>query len=75
MIFHSNRKYTKAEKKSAYEKAKRQWHEWFAWFPVEVLDDGKTVKRVWLNMVMRKGMNNCFLDHTWIYEYKEIQGN
>lgn len=45
--------------------AKREWHKWFAWYPIN-LGDGNTI--VWLDYVYRK---NSYYGKTnvwhWIY--------
>jgi hypothetical protein len=34
--------------------AKKEWHEWFAWYPVKVAADGKNSETVWLETVYRR---------------------
>ena len=45
-------------------KAKEQWHDWFAWYPIRV---GEHDCR-WLETVRRKG--RMVWGHDWEYEYK-----
>jgi len=58
---------------------KLNWHKWFAWFPVTVKQyaDG-SVKKVWLEYVMRKGFTEVTggaygWEKNWYYQYKEIE--
>lgn len=51
-------------------KDKRNWHKWFAWFPITVQDN-----RVWLEYVLRQGTFNEHPSATtsfWTYRYKDI---
>ena len=34
--------------------AKKDWHEWFAWYPVKLTTDEKFSETVWLETVYRK---------------------
>jgi hypothetical protein len=48
----------------------KNWHEWFAWYPVKVADNDCR----WLEKVQRKGtFCNYGIDSTWFWDYKEIQ--
>lgn len=49
--------------------AKRQWHSWFAWFPVRV----GTHDCRWLELVERKGEYCSSWDYAfWSYEYRPL---
>lgn len=51
---------------------RKQWHRWFAWFPVTVHEYANGCKRkVWWQYVMRKGTLTCSMDGDWWkWEYK-----
>jgi hypothetical protein len=34
--------------------AKKDWHEWFAWYPVKLSTDAKNSETVWLETVYRR---------------------
>lgn len=34
--------------------AKKEWHEWFAWYPVQLTSDEKFKETVWLETVYRR---------------------
>lgn len=54
------------------DKEKKQWHLWFAWYPVEIeiTKDGDS-KYIWLETVQRCG-TQLFWDceSIWTYKYK-----
>lgn len=48
---------------------KKEWHRWFAWFPVIIghTKDGRQIK-AWLRYVKRRGTHYFYSGH-WKYEY------
>lgn len=54
----------------------KDWHKWFAWYPVELGNGDK----IWLETVMRRGekvdnyssFSGIEYAH-WTYEYKELE--
>ena len=51
-------RWRKAEKQNRYE-----WHDWFAWFPVQLQDTGEVA---WLETVRRRCVSNW--DDYWTYK-------
>jgi hypothetical protein len=48
---------------------RKQWHRWFAWFPVRI---GETRECLWLEYVERKGECHCYYDCYWSFEYRPV---
>ena len=52
----------------------KNWHNWFAWFPVRVPQRGKEL--VWLETIERKGTKgpcHCTWDGYYWWEYRNIK--
>lgn len=48
------------------------YHTWFAWYPVVVVDDDGG-HRVWLQTVARKLVSNMHVPPTWQYKFVKKQ--
>lgn len=54
---------------------KKQWHNWFAWYPVSVgVTPDKDDKMVWLSTVQRCGIyhHSNWTDSYWIFKYRSV---
>ena len=57
----------RVRKLGAKRRALQMWHNWFAWHPVRVPNEGNTM--VWLETVRRKGFVYGYTGH-WVWKYK-----
>lgn len=48
----------------------KDWHKWFAWFPVLVFNDSNIKKYAWLQMIQRK--TYLYSNDINISHYREI---
>lgn len=53
--------------------AKKEWHRWFAWYPVHI---DCTHELVWLQYIARKGKYTCdtelYFSWDWTYSLREV---
>jgi len=63
----------RVRKPGTKDRAKHQWHNWFAWYPVRVPTKGRMSKqhKVWLKTVRRRGtLEMCgFTDAYWHWRF------
>lgn len=62
----------KVRKRSAKFRAKHQWHNWFAWYPVRIPTKGRMsgMHKVWLTTVHRRGTYEGWVDDSyWFWRY------
>ncbi|MEA1980841.1 MAG: hypothetical protein U9N54_07705 [candidate division Zixibacteria bacterium] len=68
----------RVRKPKAKSRLKRQWHTWFAWYPVRVPTKGRMsgMHKVWLQKVQRKGKSYFIYDigqWAWKWKYKQME--
>ena len=47
------------------------WHRWFAWHPVEIMEEGICAETVWLEMIERRTRRSPAANEN-PYEYRNI---
>jgi hypothetical protein len=47
------------------------WHRWFAWHPVEIMEEGICAETVWLEMIERRTRRQPAANEN-PYEYRNI---
>jgi len=55
--------------------SKENWHTWFAWYPVKVLNyDSEELEWVWLEKVLRIGRSYVSPGGIcWVFTYKNLE--
>jgi len=65
----------KSETQEAYENRLKEWHKWFAWYPVRISDTTK----VWFEVIDRRlvdirlitGYDSCAISYDFEYRRRE----